>query len=183
MQPMNIADAAAAVGLSPRAIRTQLRRAAFAALCAAFAVVFFAIVHHHVSRLDFQPLAALSLPMLVLFFGFTSLLYVRGRSLGRSKEQLRTLFAAERAMQGSISYLSGVAIGASIWGLLQHVGDGLDPTQPAAAGASLLLAFLLPYALMQRGFFLFMGAVWIIVPQFLHPVSPYQVWRRVARAQ
>jgi hypothetical protein len=163
-----------------RVTRNRLRRIGFASLCAAFAVVFFAIVHHHVSRLDFQPLAALSLPMLVLFFGFTSLLYVRGRSLGRSKEQLRTLFAAERAMQASVSYLSGVAVGASIWGLLQHVGDGLDPTQPAVAGAW-LLAFLLPYALMQRGFFLFMGAVWIIVPQFLHPVSPYTVWRRVAR--
>jgi hypothetical protein len=165
-----------------RIIRNRLRRAAFAGLCAAFALVFFAVVYHHVSRLDFQPLAAFSLPMLVLFFGFTSLLYMRGRSLGRSKEQLRTLFAAERAMQASVSYLSGVAVGSSIWGLLQHVGDGLDPAQPAIAGAW-LLAFLLPYALMQRGFFLFMGAVWIIVPQFLHPVSPYTVWRRVARAQ
>jgi hypothetical protein len=165
-----------------RTTRNRLRRAAFASLCAGFAVVFFAIVYHHVSRLDFEPLAALCLPMLVLFFGFTSLLYMRGRSLGRSKEQLRTLFAAERAMQASVSYLSGVAVGASIWGLLQHVGDGLDATQPAIAGAW-LLAFLLPYALMQRGFFLFMGAVWIIAPQFFHPVSPYTVWRRVARAQ
>jgi hypothetical protein len=162
--------------------RNKLRRAAFAALCAAFAVVFFAIVYHHVSRLDFQPLAALSLPMLVLFFGFTSLLYVRGRSLGRSKEQLRTLFAAERAMQASVSYLSGVAVGASIWGLLQHVGEGMNGMEPAVASVW-LLAFLLPYALMQRGFFLFMGAVWIIVPQFLHPVSPYTVWRRIAREQ
>jgi hypothetical protein len=162
--------------------RNQLRRAAFAGLCTAFAVVFFAIVYHHVSRLDFQPLAALSLPMLVLFFGFTSLLYVRGRSLVRSKEQLRTLFAAERAMQASVSYLSGVAVGASMWGLLQHIGDGLDPAHPAIAGAW-LLAFVLPYALMQRGFFLFLGALWIIVPQFLQPVSPYTVWRRVARAQ
>jgi hypothetical protein len=165
-----------------RIIRNRLRRTAFATLCAAFAVVFFAIVYHHVSRLDFQPLAALSLPMLVLFFGFTSLLYVRGRSLGRSKEQLRTLFAAERAMQASVSYLCGVAVGASIWGLLEHVGNGPDPAHPALAGAW-LLAFLLPYALMQRGFFLFLGAVWIVVPQFLHPVSPYTVWRRVARAQ
>lgn len=39
------------------------------------------------------------------------------------------------------------------------------------------------YALMQRGFFLFMGAVWMIVPQFFHPASPYTVWGRVARAQ
>jgi hypothetical protein len=44
-----------------------------------------------------------------------------------------------------------------------------------------LLAFVAPYALMQRGFLLFMSAVWIIGPQLMHPVSPYQVWRRIAR--
>lgn len=156
--------------------RHQLRRAAFAILCAASAVVFFGVVHHHVSALDFKPLAAFCLPMLVLFFGFTSLLYMRGRSLGRGREQLRTLFAAERAMQGTVSYLLGVALGASVYGLMGHV------MQETLAGPW-LLAFLLPYALMQRGFFLFMGAVWIVVPQLLHPVSPYTVWRRVAREQ
>ena len=160
--------------------RHHLRRALFATACAASAIVFFGIVYHHVSALDFKPLAAFCLPMLVPFFGFTSLLYIRGRSLGRCKEQLRTLFAAERAMQATVSYLSGVALGASLYGLLQHVDLGFDPAHPGLQGVW-LLAFLLPYALMQRGFFLFPGAVWIIVPQLLHPVSPYAVWRRVAR--
>jgi hypothetical protein len=163
-----------------RMTRHHVRRAVFASLCAASAIVFSGVVYHHVSALDFKPLAAFCLPMLVLFFGFTSLLYMRGRSLGRCKEQLRTLFAAEQSMQGTVSDLSGVALGASIYGLLQHVDLGFDPTQPTMAGAW-LLTFLLPYALMQRGFFLFMGAVWIVVPQFMHPVSPYTVWRRVAR--
>lgn len=164
----------------PRVTRNQVRRAVFASLCAASAVVFFGVVSHHVAALDFKPLAAFCLPMLLLFFGFTSLLYMRGRSLGRSREQLRTLFAAEQAMQGTVSYLSGVALGASVYGLLQHVDMGFDPAQPTLAGLW-LLAFLAPYALMQRGFLLFLGAVWIIVPQLLHPVSPYTVWRRVAR--
>jgi hypothetical protein len=160
--------------------RKHARRAVFGSLCAASAIVFFGVVYHHVSALDFKPLAAFCLPMLVLFFGFTSLLYMRGRSLGRCKEQLRTLFAAERSMQATVSYLLGVALGASIYGLLQHVDLGFDPAHPGVAGAW-LLAFLVPYGLMQRGFFLFLGAVWIIVPQLLHPASPYTVWRRVAR--
>ena len=160
----------------------QLRRAVFASLCAASTVVFFGVVYHHVAALDFKPLAAFCLPMLVLFIGFTSLLYMRGRSLGRCKEQLRTLFAAERSMQGTVSYLSGVALGASLYGLLRHVDMGFDPALPTLSGLW-LLAFLVPYALMQRGFLLFLGALWIIVPQLLHPVSPYTVWRRVARDQ
>jgi hypothetical protein len=160
----------------------QVRRATFAVLCAVSAVVFFGVVYHHVSAFDFQPLAAFCLPMLVPFFGFTSLLYMRGRSLGRSREQLRTLFAAERSMQGTVSYLSGMALGAALYGLLQYVEIGLDPLRPGLA-VHFLVLFVLPYALMQRGFFLIMGAVWIIVPQFLHPVSPYTVWRRVAREQ
>lgn len=164
-----------------RSTRNQLRRVAFAILRGACAVVFFGVVYHHVATLDFKPLAAFCLPMLVVFFGFTSLLYMRGRSLGRCKEQVRTLFAAERSMQATVAYLCGVVLGASLHGLLQPLAAGFDPARPTLAGAW-LLAFLLPYALMQRGLFLFMGAVWIIVPQLLHPVSPYTVWRRVARA-
>lgn len=162
-----------------RAMKNLLRRAGFGALKASAAAVFFGVVFHHVYAQDFKPLAAFCVPMLVVFFGFTSLLYMRGRSLSRGKDQVRTLFAAERSMQATVSYLSGIVVGASLYGLLQYVDFSFDPAKPTAAGLWLLL-FLAPYALMQMGFFFFMTAVWIIVPQVLRPVSPYEVWRRVA---
>lgn len=163
-----------------RITRNRLRRLAFTLLCAAAASVFFGVVAHHVYRIDFEPLAGFCLPFLVVFFGFTSLLYMRGRSLGKGRESLRTLFAAERSMQGTVLYLSGVVLGASLYGLLQHMEFTFDPQAPTAPGLW-LVAFVPPYALMQRGFLLFLSAVWIIMPQLVHQVSPYDVWRRVAR--
>ena len=160
------------------ALRIRLRRLGFWLLAAAAGSVFFGAVAHHVYTLDFKPLAAFCLPVQVVFFGFTSLLYMRGRSLARGKAQVRTLFAAERTMQGTIAYLSGIVLGASLYGLLRYLDFHFDPAQPTASGLWLLV-FLAPYGLMQAGFVLFMGGVWTIAPQLLRPVSPYEVWRRI----
>lgn len=161
-------------------VRIHMRRLGFWLVAIAAGAVFFGTVSHHVYTFDFRPLAAFCLPVLVVFFGFTSLLYMRGRSLARGKAQVRTLFAAERTMQGTIAYLSGIVLGASLYGLLQSLDFRFDPGQPSASGLWLVL-FLAPYGLMQAGFVLFMGGVWTIVPQLLRPVSPYEVWRRIGK--
>lgn len=142
--------------------------------------VFFGAVAHHVYTVDFKPLAALCLPILAVFFTFTSLLFIRGRSLSRGKDQFRTLFAAERSMQATVCYLAGIVLGTSLYGLLQYFPFDFDPAEPTLEGLW-LLAFLAPYALMQTGFLLFMRAAWIIGPQFLWGVSRYEVSRRIAQ--
>src|SRR5687768_1914379 len=115
------------------------------------AAVFFGAVSHHVYTLDFKPLAALCIPVLAVFFTFTSLLYIRGRSLARGRSQFRTLFAAERSMQATVCYLAGIVVGTSFYGLLQYFPFSFDPTQPTAVGLWLLV-FLAPYGLMRAGF-------------------------------
>lgn len=161
-------------------LRSRLRRLGFWTLACAAGAVFFGVASHHVSTFDFKPLAAFCLPVLVVFFGFTSLLYMRGRSLARGKAQVRTLFAAERTMQGTIAYLSGVVLGASLYGLLRSFDFRFDPQQPMLSDLWLLV-FLAPCALMQAGIVLFISGVWTVVPQLLRPVSPYEVWRRIGR--
>ena len=128
---------------SARRWRGRLARALFALSCAAAAGVFFSTVAHHVWRFDFRPLAAFCLPVAVVFFAFTSLLYMRGRSLSPGRDQFRTLFAAERSMRATLCYLTGVAAGASLYGLLRAAGFEFDPAAPTAAGLWLLL-FVLP---------------------------------------
>lgn len=163
-----------------RTLRARASRLGFWIVALAAASVFFSVVSHHVYRLEFRPLVAFCLPVLVVFFAFTSLLYMRGRSLARGKAAVRTLFAAERTMQGTIAYLSGVVLGSSLYGILSYLDFRFDPAQPDLSGLWLLL-FLAPYGLMQTGFTLFIGGVWTILPQFLRPVSPYEVGRRIGR--
>lgn len=146
-----------------------LRRATGWLLEAGAAAAFLGVVGHHVHTLNFRPLAAFFLPVLVVFFGFTSLLFMRGRSLARSKEQLRTLFAAERAMQATVWYVTGMVLGVSLYALVP------------ASHSPWLLVFVLPYALMQVGLVLFVRAAWVIAPQFLRPVGRREIWRRIAR--
>ena len=145
---------------------------------AAAGAAFFAVVLRHVYMLDFAPLAALCLPVQVALFGFTSLLYMRGRSLARSREQMRTMFAAERAMQAAVWYCTGIVIGVALFGALPWSWIGHDPADPGR-GSLFLLAFVVPFALMQAGFTLFLRAVCVISPQFMRRVSPFQVLRRI----
>jgi hypothetical protein len=148
---------------------------------AAAGAAAFAIVARHVYLLDFKPLAALCLPVQVALFGFTSLLYMRGRSLSRSRDQLRTLFAAERAMQAAIWYCTGIVLGSALAGALPWSWIGHDPAEPNLSSLVLLL-FLVPYTLMQVGFVIFLRAAGIIAPQFIRRVTPYEVWRRIRYA-
>lgn len=145
-------------------------------LCMAF--VFFWAVLHHVYTFNFRPLAAFCVPILVVFFAFSSLLYMRGRSLGKGKAQIRSLFAAERAMQAAIWYLFGILLGTSLYGVLVYFGVSFNPGQPTAMGLWLLL-FIAPYALMQTGLIFFMRAVWVVTPHFLRPVTALEIRRRI----
>jgi hypothetical protein len=168
-------------GPGGRAMRmhgTRASRLMYAVLevCAAF--VFFWVVAHHVASFDFKPLAAFCVPMLIVFVGFSSLLYNRGKSLAKGRAQVRSLYAAERAMQATVWYLFGILLGTSLYGILVYFGVTFDPHDPTPAGLWLLL-FIAPYALMQAGFLYFMRAACLITPQFFGRISAFELWRRV----
>ena len=153
-------------------------RLAFRFLEGTLALVFLGVVTHHVLAQDFKPLAALCLPILVVFSGFASLLFVRGRSLADGPWQLRSLYAAERAMQATIWYLLGIILGTALYGLMKYLDVAFDARDPWTV-APWLLVFLVPYALMQVGLVCFMRAVWVVAPQFLRRVDAFEVARRV----
>jgi hypothetical protein len=158
--------------------RSRVSRVAFPVieLCASF--VFFWAVAFHVVTFDFKPLAAFCVPILVVFFAFASLLYNRGRALAKGKAQVRSLYAAERAMQATIWYLFGILLGVTLYGILVYFGVNFDPRAPTREGLWLLF-FIGPYALMQIGFLGFMRAVWVIAPDFLRRTSAFDLRRRV----
>jgi hypothetical protein len=146
------------------------RRLALLALQLGLGLVFFGAVVHHVAALDFKPLAAFGLPILLIYFGFASLQYTRARSVAKGIAQKRSLHAAERAVQGTVWHLLGLMVGTGLYVLLTHFGLGF--------GLWLLL-FLVPYALMQVGLSSFVRGLWTIAPDFLRPVGPAELARRV----
>ena len=150
----------------------KYQKAVFSTLAVGMAFAFFGAVAHHVYRFDFKPLAALGVPMLLVFFAFASLLFIRGRSLAKGRAQFRSLYAAERAVQAAVWHLSGIVLGTVLYAVLVRIG------MPEEPGPWMLL-FLAPYALMQVGLLTFMRAVWVVAPQFFRPVSALELGRRI----
>lgn len=115
-----------------------------------------------------------------VFFTFTSLLYIRGNTIAAGSSKVRTLFAAETSMQATVCYLTGIVVGASLYGLFELARFDFDPAQPTWSGLW-LLAFLLPSALMLLGMINLLRAACVISPQFLKMTSPFEVGRRIER--
>ena len=145
---------------------------------AGFAVVFLGTVTHHVVTQDFKPLAAFCVPVLIVFYGFASLLFARGRALSKGPWQVRSLYAGERALQATLWYLSGIILGTTVYGLARYLGIPFDAGERWVVALWLLL-FLVPAALMQIGLLCFMRALWVITPQLLRRVDAFEIARRV----
>jgi hypothetical protein len=166
------------VRATPLNVGRRLSRLAFRILEVGLALVFLGAVVHHVYTFDFKPLAAFCIPMLVVFYGFASLLYGRARALAKGKGQMRSLYAAERAVQGLIWYLFGIILGTTLYGILVRAGVTFDPSAPSPDGLWLVL-FLAPYALMQIGLLCLMRAAWAITPDFSRRLRASDIRRRV----
>lgn len=158
--------------------RTKFSRIGFRLLEAIGAFVLLVVVWLHVLSYDLKPLATVCIPVLAVFFGFTSVLYNRARALAKGKSQNRTLYAAERAMQGTLFFFFGTVLGAILAGLLAYFGFSLAPPNPTLKNLWLIL-FIGPYALLQIGYQSFMHAIWSISPEFLGHISARQLRRRV----
>lgn len=159
--------------------RTRALRMMFNALAVGMSLAFLAAFAYHVYRFDFKPMAALGVPILVVFFGFASLFFIRGRSLAKGSAQFRSLVAAERAVQAALWHLSGIMLGTVLYALLMRSGIALDGGERWLVTVWTLL-FLAPHVLMQIGLFAFMRAVLVVAPQLFRSVGAFELRRRVA---
>lgn len=160
--------------------RTRPPRLAFRLLEGAFSLAFLGMVVHHVGGHDFRPLAVLCAPILILYYGLSSLLFVRGKSLADGPWQVRSMHAAERAMQATVWHVLGIVTGLSMYGLLGYV-EGPLGMGPVTAPAILVL-FAAPFAFMQLGLLSFLRAIWLLAPHLTKVMSAHDVRRRVVPA-
>lgn len=158
--------------------RTKTSRIAFRLLELFGAFVLLFVLWFHILTYNFQPLAAVCIPVLAVFFAFTALLYNRARALARGRSQYRALYAAERAMQGTLLFFLGTVTGAIFVGLFVYFGFSHSFAKPSPK-ALWLLVFAAPYTLLQTGYQAFMHAIWSVWPEFFRRVSPRELRRRI----
>ena len=157
-----------------RALRLVLN-----ALAVGMSSAFFAAFLHHLYGLDFKPMGALGVPILLVFFGFGSLFFIRGRSLAKGSAQLRSLFAAERAVQAAVWHLSGIMLSTVLYALFMR--SGVAPHTSSSGLVALWgFLFLIPHGLSQIGLLTFMRALLVVAPHLFRTVGAFEIRRRLA---
>lgn len=132
---------------------------------------------YFVFRFDFEPIAKVCVPAVAVFFGFSSVLYNRARAYSRGRSRIRTLYAAERALQATLFALVGTVLGAGMYAFFVWIG--FWPGQEIDKKHGLLIIFVIPLFIIQTGFACFMLALRVVAHEFLRPVSVKELRKRI----
>lgn len=139
--------------------------------------LLFVGLFKYVFAFEFEPILRFLAPAIAVFFGFSSLLFNRARAYSSGASRVRTLYAAERAMQATMFLLVGMFVGGGIYALF--LWYGFAPGQKAEVKHLFLLVFFLPYFYIQTAFACFLFSLRCVGREFLRYVSPFEMLRRV----
>lgn len=138
--------------------------------------IFFGTINHYLIQKEFFFLATLCLPILAILFGFAALLYNRSRAFPSGPAQRRSLYAAERALQATILFASGLAIGAIIITITLQLKIDTGGAEPES---KLLLIFFIPIMLILFSFGVFLLSFRAISHGMLKPVPIREMLKRI----
>ena len=128
-------------------------------------------------RFEFEAIGRICIPLLVVFFGFTSLLFNRARAFSKGRSRVRCMYAAERAFQATMFAFLGLLLGTGMYALF--VIFGFAPNQVLEGKHAWLLLFFLPHLLIQTSVVCFLLAFRTIAIEFLGPLSPRTIRQRL----
>ena len=143
------------------------------------AAVFFSTLHHFQITAQFLAIAAVCAPTLAIFFGFSGLLYSRARALVPGVEQRRCLYAAERALQASLTFMVAAAVGALVAAYFWEAGK--DAPHILADQTKLFLWFSLPIFLSVMSFGCFFLSVRTVAHRLVRVVQMRELVRRLKK--
>jgi hypothetical protein len=155
----------------------KLTRSIFRAFDVVIAFSLFVAFCVFVLNFRFGPIGAISIPLLAVFYGFSSLLYNRSRAYTRGHSRIRSLYAAERAMQATLFAVTGLLIGGGMYALFAWFG--FTPGEEISKKHVALFAFIFPYAFIQAGLKCFLIALRVASVEFMRPLSPRLLRKRI----
>lgn len=147
----------------------------FTGLGIAFAL--FIAFFHLVATRDFTSAGAVYIAVAATYISLASLLYARHDALPPGPSKVRSIYAAERMMQGITFTLLGglLAVAIFVGGSYFESGFKMDSTKPQVW----LLLFFFPLILILWGYGGFFESLKIICREFGHPLTTYEIARRI----
>lgn len=146
-------------------------------------LIAFSLVGIFFSKLltfEFGLIASILFPLIIGAFTFASLLYNRSRAYSSGRVQIRSLVAAERAMQGAFYFLTVAMLGAGMYSAFLYAGF-----QPITSASELqrkhgwLLLFLVPMFMLIPGFVQLRKAIQLAAVDFLGVHTTREIRKRV----
>lgn len=138
------------------------------------------VIFVQVLTFRFGPIGAIYLPLIVATFSFSSLLFNRSRAYTRGRTRTRSLYAAERSMQGAFYLLIAGLLGVGLYGVFLYVG--FTPVESLAdlrAKHAWLLVFVVPFFLVIPGLVCLRLSIQTAAMDFLGTRSPTEIRRRI----
>lgn len=161
-----------------RQVSSWIMRAFYWWLFVLVAAIFFTALHHYLVTAQFGSLALVCAPVLALLFGFAALLYGRTRALTAGREQRRSLYAAERALQSAVLFMVAVAIGAII-ALVIWMSSAAKGAISVTGDLNLVSWFFVPIMLTLYSFACFFFALRTVAHRLFRWVPVRELARRV----
>ena len=129
---------------------------------------------------QYEAFAKTIVPILATYIATAALLYNRARALPRNTSKVRSLYAAERSIQATIFTITGILVGAVIYGWLSWFGISI--AKENGLNDPWVSIYFLPMAFIQFGYASFLFSLRSISKDFLRPLSAREIARRIKNA-
>ncbi len=140
-----------------------------------------AVIFSELANMRIGAWTQLSLVILGLLIGFTSVLYNRARALPAGRLHRRTIYAGELVLRAAVLYLVGMMLAALIHYLLWAAGYKAESSEVVIPRRLLpIAAFFIPNLLMLLSFMSAYAALRVLLRRGMAFMRPIKVLRRVA---
>ena len=117
-------------------------------------------------------------PILATYIATASLFYNRARAIDGEKSRSRSLYAAERSMQGIVFTITGLLLGAIVYFLMAIFRVPIMLSEKQIDG-DWFIVYIPAIILVFLGYLAYLQALSSISEEFLRPISAREIRQRV----
>lgn len=143
------------------------------------ALAFVQISMYVIGTNSHVELAKAVVPILATYIATASLFYNRARAIGEGKSRSRSLYAAERSMQGIVFTITGLLLGAIVYFLMSFFRVPIVISENQIDGAWFMV-YVPALSLVFLGYLTYLQALGSISKEFLRPIPAREICKRVS---
>lgn len=139
-------------------------------------IIYLNVIETHEYKIAVQSFV----PILATYLTTAGLLYNRARALPSGKHKTRSLYAAERSTQAFVFSVLGILISAIVFAI--GVSLGIAEFRTMRITSWWILVYIAPLTFIQYGYASYALSLGTVSKDFLHPLTPREIAKRIRKA-